>query len=106
MERAPDDSTPHLTAQHHHTTDPLQPKDKPHHAQNHVLSPEKLGLVGYVKDVSGFVKDLTHDLHDKARNLQPADPTKHPSIWLPADEELGVFWEVDTILGEEKKEKG
>lgn len=27
----------------------------------HSLSPEKLGLVGYVKDVAGFVKDAVHE---------------------------------------------
>lgn len=82
--------------------DPLS--KEPHHAYNHTLSPEKLGLVGYVKDVGGFVRDLAHDLRDKARNIQSLDSMEHPPIWLPADEEMGVFWEVDTILGGQEKE--
>ncbi len=31
----------------------------------HSLSPEKLGVVGYVKDVAGFVKDVVHDRQEK-----------------------------------------
>ncbi|RUS17093.1 hypothetical protein BC937DRAFT_90435 [Endogone sp. FLAS-F59071] len=80
--------------------------EEPHRAHNHTLSPEKLGLAGYVKDVGGFVKDLAHDLRDKARNFQSLDSMEHPPIWLPADEEMGVFWEVDTILGGEQKKEG
>ncbi|KAI9478850.1 MAG: hypothetical protein EXX96DRAFT_483352 [Benjaminiella poitrasii] len=31
----------------------------------HSLSPEKLGVVGYVKDVAGFVKDVVHERREK-----------------------------------------
>jgi hypothetical protein len=31
----------------------------------HSLSPEKLGVVGYVKDVAGFVKDVVDDRREK-----------------------------------------
>jgi hypothetical protein len=31
----------------------------------HSLSPEKLGVVGYVKDVAGFVKDVVHERQEK-----------------------------------------
>ncbi|ORX60716.1 hypothetical protein DM01DRAFT_1332838 [Hesseltinella vesiculosa] len=35
------------------------------HMADHSLSPEKLGVVGYVKDVAGFVRDTIHDIRDQ-----------------------------------------
>ncbi|GAN09844.1 hypothetical protein MAM1_0297c09377 [Mucor ambiguus] len=34
----------------------------------HSLSPEKLGVVGYVKDVAGFVKDVVHERRSARRS--------------------------------------
>lgn len=36
----------------------------------HSLSPEKLGVVGYVKDVAGFVKDVVNDRREKRQHKQ------------------------------------
>lgn len=38
-----------------------QNEDEEHKLAQHSLSPEKLGLVGYVKDVAGFVKDAVQE---------------------------------------------
>ena len=35
----------------------------------HILSPEKLGLVGYVKDVAGFVKDVVQERRSSASSV-------------------------------------
>ncbi|RUP49270.1 hypothetical protein BC936DRAFT_142906 [Jimgerdemannia flammicorona] len=75
----------------------LPPTSETYHLHEHSLSPEKLGIVGYVKDVGNFIKDVAHDLTDKVRNAPPLHTLPHPSIFLPADEGLGV-WEVDPIL--------
>ncbi|KAI7866751.1 hypothetical protein BDF14DRAFT_1809530 [Spinellus fusiger] len=37
----------------------------PHGLAQHTLSPEKLGVTGYVKDVAGFVKDVIYQVWDK-----------------------------------------
>lgn len=47
-----------------HTNSPQQQKNK---LAQHSLSPEKLGVVGYVKDVAGFVKDAVEE-HRHRRN--------------------------------------
>ncbi|KAI8087692.1 uncharacterized protein B0P05DRAFT_594936 [Gilbertella persicaria] len=41
------------------------PVEHDHKLSQHSLSPEKLGLVGYVKDVAGFVKDAVHERREK-----------------------------------------
>ncbi|KAI9301880.1 hypothetical protein BJ944DRAFT_270810 [Cunninghamella echinulata] len=52
--------------EHHtlHTNDQQQQQQENElsHLSRHSLSPEKLGVVGYVKDVAGFVKDAVHDV--------------------------------------------
>ncbi|CAO3642769.1 unnamed protein product [Cunninghamella echinulata] len=53
--------------EHHtlHTSDQQQQQQQENelsHLSRHSLSPEKLGVVGYVKDVAGFVKDAVHDV--------------------------------------------
>jgi hypothetical protein len=42
-------------------------RSEEHHNKlaQHSLSPEKLGVVGYVKDVAGFVKDVVEDHRQK-----------------------------------------
>ncbi|CAO3613219.1 unnamed protein product [Cunninghamella blakesleeana] len=47
-----------------HTLHIGQESNESHLAQ-HSLSPEKLGVVGYVRDVAGFVKDAVHDVKQK-----------------------------------------
>lgn len=45
-----------------HTSSKRQDHNK---LSQHSLSPEKLGVVGYVKDVAGFVKDVVDDRREK-----------------------------------------
>ncbi|CAO3598260.1 unnamed protein product [Absidia cylindrospora] len=59
----------HCTRAHpyeHHSVyppkQPQQPQQQQHH--QHILSPEQLGVVGYVKDVAGFVKDTVQDIRE------------------------------------------
>ncbi|CDS08899.1 hypothetical protein LRAMOSA10260 [Lichtheimia ramosa] len=51
---------------------------------SHSLSPEQLGVVGYVKDVAGFVKDAVKEARDKRavqrrRSSEPAATAASPS---------------------------
>ncbi|OBZ87937.1 hypothetical protein A0J61_04018 [Choanephora cucurbitarum] len=46
-----------------------------HKVAQHSLSPEKLGLVGYVKDVAGFVKDVMHEQREKKQLARRSSTT-------------------------------
>lgn len=46
-----------------HTPHPQEEQEN--RTGQHSLSPEKLGVVGYVKDVAGFVKDVVHERQEK-----------------------------------------
>ncbi|KAI8358560.1 hypothetical protein BD560DRAFT_335081 [Blakeslea trispora] len=48
---------------------------KDHKASQHSLSPEKLGLVGYVKDVAGFVKDVVYEQREKKQLARRSSST-------------------------------
>ncbi|KAI7878494.1 hypothetical protein K492DRAFT_170762, partial [Lichtheimia hyalospora FSU 10163] len=63
---------------------------------SHSLSPEQLGVVGYVKDVAGFVKDAVKEARDKravqrrrssepsaAVAATPASPSQRSSTEVP-----------------------
>lgn len=62
---------------------------------SHSLSPEQLGVVGYVKDVAGFVKDAVKEARDKravqqrrrssepAAAVAPASPSQRSSTEAP-----------------------
>lgn len=86
MGRSPDDDIQDTTIPEHLPVQmALAPEQKPYshthvirrqdmqseqdrHAHNlskHSLSPEQLGVVGYVKDVAGFVKDAVQEAKDK-----------------------------------------
>ncbi|OZJ06271.1 hypothetical protein BZG36_00770 [Bifiguratus adelaidae] len=52
----------------------------------HSLSPEKLGVVGYIKDVGGFVKDLVHD-RKVARQQKRKQDYETESMWVQAYDE-------------------
>jgi hypothetical protein len=43
---------------------------EPNKLAQHSLSPEKLGVVGYVRDVAGFVKDVVSDRREKKHQQQ------------------------------------
>ncbi|KAI8971558.1 hypothetical protein BDF20DRAFT_915357 [Mycotypha africana] len=72
-----------------------QPTNDPHEHQNrlaqHSLSPEKLGVVGYVKDVAGFVKDVVKDRKSKRgvvgrRNSESSVSSTDNNLMTAADE--------------------
>nr|XP_051381804.1 uncharacterized protein BX663DRAFT_512519 [Cokeromyces recurvatus]KAI7901819.1 hypothetical protein BX663DRAFT_512519 [Cokeromyces recurvatus] len=41
----------------------------------HSLSPEKLGVVGYIKDVAGFVKDVVHERRERKTTIARRNST-------------------------------
>ncbi|KAG2178646.1 hypothetical protein INT44_001799 [Umbelopsis vinacea] len=45
----------------------------------HTLSPEKLGVVGYVKDVAGFVTDYVQDSRERRRKSKDASSSEQRS---------------------------
>ncbi|KAG1442575.1 hypothetical protein G6F56_011006 [Rhizopus delemar] len=49
----------------------LTPPQQHHRVSQHSLSPEKLGLVGYVKDVAGFVKDVVYEHQLRKEEKKP-----------------------------------
>lgn len=51
---------------------PPPPKSERRISQ-HSLSPEKLGVVGYVKDVAGFVKDVVQDRKEKKNHKETGE---------------------------------
>ncbi|CAO3632365.1 unnamed protein product [Mucor hiemalis] len=72
-----------------HTSGTSPQSDKNKLAQ-HSLSPEKLGLVGYVKDVAGFVKDAVHERREKnaiARRSSASSVTSVEKQDIPVVEE-------------------
>ncbi|KAI8096182.1 uncharacterized protein BX664DRAFT_54099 [Halteromyces radiatus] len=65
----------HPYEQHHiHTR-----QDRPSHRQ-HSLSPEQLGVVGYVRDVAGFVKDTMHDIRETHQRRRSEDEEEHKRL--------------------------
>ncbi|KAF7725101.1 hypothetical protein EC973_000427 [Apophysomyces ossiformis] len=48
-----------------HKIRPQHIEEDQRHVSRHSLSPEKLGVVGYVKDVAGFVKDAVYEARDR-----------------------------------------
>ncbi|KAG2208107.1 hypothetical protein INT47_010469 [Mucor saturninus] len=91
--------------------------EEQHKLAQHSLSPEKLGLVGYVKDVAGFVKDAVQErrrsnsvssIEDKQespksteekprrRSLQPPQPPQQQHSAF-SDAVTGLFPGVHTI---------
>jgi len=61
----------HDTLSRHHIVKapPTSTQNKRH---QHTLSPEKLGVVGYVKDVAGFVSDYMQDSRERRRQSKDA----------------------------------
>ncbi|KAI8069673.1 hypothetical protein BC940DRAFT_297256 [Gongronella butleri] len=65
--------------------DPYRPRkqhadDRPSertHMSDHSLSPEKLGVAGYVRDVAGFVRDAVHDIHDQRQQKKHDKSVTH-----------------------------
>lgn len=53
----------------------LQRQPSPTHHQHgqHSLSPEQLGVVGYVRDVAGFVKDTVNDIREDRQRRRSSD---------------------------------
>ncbi|KAH8548068.1 hypothetical protein BGW37DRAFT_431486 [Umbelopsis sp. PMI_123] len=73
----------HDTLSRHHIVraPPTSTQGKRH---QHTLSPEKLGVVGYVKDVAGFVTDYVHDTRERRRKSKDtASPEQHPAVTEP-----------------------
>ncbi|CEP19316.1 hypothetical protein [Parasitella parasitica] len=95
MALAPD-QTPYEHTHVIHTTKASQNENN--RLAQHSLSPEKLGLVGYVKDVAGFVKDVVHE-----RREQRARRSSTSSITSTSDKPL-IEQEAATT-GEEKQRR-
>ncbi|KAG0169953.1 hypothetical protein DFQ28_007092 [Apophysomyces sp. BC1034] len=53
-----------------HKIRPHNIEEDQHHVSQHSLSPEKLGVVGYVRDVAGFVKDVVHEARDRKSKIR------------------------------------
>jgi hypothetical protein len=51
--------------EHTHVIHTQRSEEHQNKLAQHSLSPEKLGVVGYVKDVAGFIKDAVEDRHRK-----------------------------------------
>lgn len=51
--------------EHTHVIHTQRGEEQQNKLAQHSLSPEKLGVVGYVKDVAGFVKDVVEDRRQK-----------------------------------------
>ncbi|EPB85522.1 hypothetical protein PS15m_001893 [Mucor circinelloides] len=54
--------------EHTHVIHTAKPTSDENKLAQHSLSPEKLGVVGYVKDVAGFVKDVVQERRSARRN--------------------------------------
>ncbi|SAL95750.1 hypothetical protein [Absidia glauca] len=50
-----------------------QPSPTHHQHGQHSLSPEQLGVVGYVRDVAGFVKDTVNDIREDRQRRRSSD---------------------------------
>jgi hypothetical protein len=61
-------------SQHHIVKAP--PTSAQGRRHQHTLSPEKLGVVGYVKDVAGFVSDYVQDSRERRRQSKDASASE------------------------------
>ncbi|GAA5797848.1 hypothetical protein HPULCUR_003244 [Helicostylum pulchrum] len=90
-----------------HTSSPQQQENK---LAQHSLSPEKLGVVGYVKDVAGFIKDVVKERRHRRNSASSIENNKeeqekprrrssaeqhHPTAF--SDAVTGLFPGVNTI---------
>lgn len=68
--------------QHTHVihTSGTSPQSNENKLAQHSLSPEKLGVVGYVKDVAGFVKDAVQERRDKKALARRSSASSASSI--------------------------
>lgn len=66
----------------------------------HSLSPEKLGVVGYVKDVAGFVKDVVHERRENRARRSSAS-----SVTSASDKPLIEQETATAGKGEEKQRR-
>jgi hypothetical protein len=81
----------------------------------HSLSPEKLGVVGYVKDVAGFVKDVVHERREtRARRSSASSITSASDKHLTEQETATTGKEdgkqrrrssAELVLQQQKEEK-
>ncbi|KAI9360905.1 hypothetical protein BD770DRAFT_408739 [Pilaira anomala] len=53
----------------------------------HSLSPEKLGVVGYVKDVAGFVRDVVDERRHRRRSTSTSSVEEHNSNMIEERQE-------------------
>ncbi|KAI8374589.1 uncharacterized protein BYT42DRAFT_576883 [Radiomyces spectabilis] len=110
MAIAPDQQPYHTHVIHSPTCEPPEEDSSPRLAQ-HTLSPEKLGVTGYVKDVVGFVKDAVYDARDqkhrKSGQQGQASEQPHfipagaaePAVLAPAQAPRESSPLVDTVIG-------
>lgn len=72
----------HDTLSRHHVV--KAPSTSTPNKRYHTLSPEKLGVVGYVKDVAGFVTDYVQDTRERRRHSRDsASPERQRTVAEP-----------------------
>ncbi|KAI8339581.1 hypothetical protein BC941DRAFT_420890 [Chlamydoabsidia padenii] len=66
-----------------------QQQQQPSHHQHgqHSLSPEQLGVVGYVRDVAGFVKDTVNDIREDRQRRRSVDAARQDGTSLIQQEQ-------------------
>ncbi|KAF1798575.1 hypothetical protein V8B55DRAFT_1524444 [Mucor lusitanicus] len=83
--------------EHTHVIHTSKPASEENRLAQHSLSPEKLGVVGYVKDVAGFVKDVVHERRSARRSSAS-------SVTSASDKPL-IEQETAAGTGEEKQRR-
>ncbi|KAK4515551.1 ER-derived vesicles protein erv29 [Mucor velutinosus] len=83
--------------EHTHVIHTSKPTSEENRLAQHSLSPEKLGVVGYVKDVAGFVKDVVHERRSARRSSAS-------SVTSASDKPL-IEQETAAGTGEEKQRR-
>ncbi|ORZ17861.1 hypothetical protein BCR42DRAFT_490547 [Absidia repens] len=76
--------------EHHSVYPPKQQQQQQHQHHQHSLSPEQLGVVGYVKDVAGFVKDTVQDIREnrQRRRSSSVEANQHRQRQLDDSSEV------------------